>query len=80
MSGSNRPKRIRAGDLSALKRRLWEAILTAGDLLDHDDPATRLRAVHALGQSAGVYRAILADSDLEQRLQALEQRVGESSR
>jgi hypothetical protein len=79
MSGSNRPKRIRAGDLSALKRRLWEAILTAGDLLDHDDPATRLRAVHATSQAAATYRSILADHDLEQRLAALEKRVEESN-
>lgn len=67
------PKRVRAGNLDALKRKLWRALLTSETLLDNDDPATRLRAVHALSQTAATYRAVYTDSDLERRISILEQ-------
>lgn len=75
MSDYQRPKRIRPGSLNTLKGRVWGAVLAAEDLLEHPEPEIRLRAVHALGQSANVYRSILADHDLEQRLAQLEQRA-----
>ncbi len=67
------PKRVRAGGLEALKRKLWRALLTSENLLDSDDPQVRLRAVHALSQGAGVYRSIYETADLEGRLSALEE-------
>jgi hypothetical protein len=48
-------------------------------LLDHHDPEIKLRAVNALGQVGNVYKGILADHDLEQRIAALEKRVEESN-
>jgi hypothetical protein len=67
------PKRVRAGNLDALKRKLWRALLTSETLLDSTDPQVRLRAVHATSQAAGVYRNIYETADLEQRIIALEQ-------
>ncbi len=66
------PKRVRAGGLEALKRKLWRALLASETLLDSDDPQVRLKAVHALSQTAATYRAVYTDSDLEARLTALE--------
>lgn len=70
-----RPRRGKPGDLNALKRELWHAIMAAADLLDHTDAQTRLRAIHALAQSAAAYRAVYLDSDLEARIVALETRA-----
>lgn len=67
-----RPRRAKPGDLSALKRELWAAIVTATDLLDDDDREIRLRAVHATSQAAGAYRALYETADLEGRIAALE--------
>jgi hypothetical protein len=75
MTDSRRPKRIRTGSLNALKRRVWASVLAAEDLLSHDDPQTRLRAVHAVSQAAACYRAVYADADLDARLAALEARA-----
>lgn len=67
------PRRVRAGSLGALKRKLWRALLASEALLDHDDPGTRLRAVHALSQTATAYKNVFETADLEGRLAALEQ-------
>jgi precorrin isomerase len=69
------PKRVRPGDLDALRRKLWRAILRAETLLDHKDAEIQLRAVHATSQAASAYRAVYADSELEARLTALEARA-----
>lgn len=81
MSNENNgvPKRVRAGNLDALKRKLWRALLTSENLLDSHDPQIRLRAVHATSQAAGVYRSIYETCDLEQRLTALEARFAKGS-
>ena len=67
-----RSRRSKPGGMAALKRELWAAIMAAGDLLDDDDPATRLRAVHAVSQSAAAYQRIHESADLEARVEALE--------
>ena len=69
------PRRVRAGNLDALKRKLWRAILTSEKLLDSKDSQVRLKAVHATSQAAGVYRSIYETETLEQRLTELEARV-----
>ncbi len=66
------PKRVRAGNLDALKRKLWRALLTSENLLGSSDPQVRLRAVHATSQAAGVYRSIYETADLEARIAELE--------
>lgn len=60
------------GDLTALRARLWDAVTTAHSLLKSRTNDTRLRAIHALSQSASAYRALVETSDLERRISALE--------
>jgi hypothetical protein len=62
------------GDLAALQRSLWWAILQAEEVLAGDEPTVeqRLRAIHALSQAGAVYANLLKSSDLEQRIAALE--------
>ncbi len=74
----NRPRRLKPGDLDALKRELWGAVRAASDLLDHESPETRLRAVHAVSQSSAAYRNLLADTELEAIVAALEQRAAKA--
>ncbi len=69
------PKRVRAGNLDALKRKLWRALLTSETLLDSTDAQVRLRAVHATSQAAGVYRSIYETADLEARIAELEKQA-----
>lgn len=76
MGSPNRlPKRVRPGDLDALRRKLWRAILAAEALLESESAETRLRAIHAISQAAASYRSIYADEVLEQRIAALEARA-----
>lgn len=70
-----RPRRGKPGDREALKRELWAAVMTASALLDHNDPDTKLRAVHATSQAASAYRAVLGESDLEAIVADLERRA-----
>ncbi len=72
-----RKRRGKPGDLAALKKELWHAIVTAADLLDHDDAQVRLRAVHAVSQSSAAYRGVYETETLEQRLTELEARVAQ---
>ncbi len=66
------PKRVRPGDVDALRRKIWRAILAAELLLEHAEPDIRLRAVNAIGQTGNTYRGILELADLEARVAALE--------
>ena len=74
-------ERLRAkGDLSQLQAKLWRAIavVEGGMLLamaDDDDEGVR-KWVHCLTQLSSVYGKIVIDSDLEQRLKALEAAAG----
>ena len=72
-----RRRRRKAGDLEALKREVWHAILAAADMLDDPDAemADRLRAANAVASLAGVYRSVYADADLLPRLEAIEARL-----
>src|SRR5262245_18122798 len=62
------------GDLAALQRSLWWAILQAEEFLAGGETTLeqRLRAIHALSQASAVYANLLKTSDLEQRIAALE--------
>jgi hypothetical protein len=70
-----RPRRLKPGDLDALKGELWAAVRTASALLDHENVDTRLRAVHATAQASAAYRNLLADTELEAIVAALETRA-----
>ena len=69
-----RKKLRKPGDLQALRRKLWQAILEAERvLLTNDDDEVVLRAVHALAQATGHYAKLIEAGDLAARVQALEQ-------
>ncbi len=66
---------MKSGDREALKRELWAAVRAASGLLSHEDAEIRLRAVHATAQAGNVYRATLAESELEAIVADLERRM-----
>ena len=69
-------RRQRTGDLQAIRRKLWIAILHAEDTLEQaEESELRLKAVHALSQCCGQYSKLLEIGELEARLAALEERV-----
>ncbi len=69
-------KRQRTGDLPALRRKLWVALLHVEDVLEQSqEPELRLKAIHAFSQCAGQYAKLIEVGELEARLVALEARV-----
>ncbi len=69
-------KRQRTGDLMALQRKVWTALLHAEDCLEQaEEPELRLKAIHALSQCAGQYAKLLEVGELEARLAELESKV-----
>ncbi len=61
------------GNLAALQRLLWRALLTAEEILDSATEADmQLRAIHAISQASGQYAKLLEVGELEARLAALE--------
>jgi hypothetical protein len=65
------------GDLEALRRKVWGAVLEAEGLLmrPRASMATKLRAIHALTQVALAYQRIVQGSELEERIRRLEKAV-----
>jgi hypothetical protein len=65
------------GDLDALRRKVWSAVLEAEALLmrPRASIATKLRAIHALTQVALAYQRIVPGSELEERIRRLEEAV-----
>lgn len=75
---TRRKRRRKPGDLAALRRVMWEAILAAERIMDEGaSPDTRLRAAHALSALAGQYLKAVETTDLEQRIEALERALAE---
>jgi hypothetical protein len=71
-----RKKLRKPGDLAALRRKLWQAILESERvLLTNEDDEVVLRAVHALAQAAGHYARLIEIADMEARLKAVEARL-----
>lgn len=71
---SLRKRPRKPGDLPALQRVLWWAILRAEQVLHQDEASAelRLRAIHALSQASATYANLCKTSDLEQRIAVLE--------
>ena len=65
------------GNIAAVQRKLWWAILTAEALMTVDDATAeqRLRAIHALTQAVATYANLVKTTDLEARIAALEQAI-----
>jgi hypothetical protein len=69
-----RKRHHKPGDLTQLRRVLWDTILEVEALLDTRPPSNDLvlRSAHALAQLAGTYTKLVETADLEKRLVALE--------
>ncbi|MVN85170.1 hypothetical protein GO986_00085 [Deinococcus sp. HMF7620] len=65
-------RRGKPGTLEDARALLWRALTRAGELLEEDDPAHALRAVHAVSQGAAAYARIVEVGELEARIAALE--------
>ncbi len=72
----NPDTKVEPGDLEALRACLWDGVTAAHGLLKTRTNDTKLRAIHALSQSAAAYRAVLETADLEARIARLEAAMG----
>ncbi len=71
-----RKRRRKPGDITALRRTLWAALLEIEDLLAEPDPNMKLRAGHCLATLSGSYMKLLEQAELTTRLEALEAQLG----
>lgn len=60
-------------DLTAVSEMIWKALQRCTTLLDGADEATALKAAHAIFQGSTAYAKLHEVSELEARLEALEQ-------
>lgn len=67
-------------DINAARISLKKALKVAVKLLGDGDPQVQLRGCHAVAQVAGVLVRVAELSDLEARLQALEQALQQQPR
>ncbi|KEF34101.1 hypothetical protein RDMS_09030 [Deinococcus sp. RL] len=65
-------RKRKAGSLKDVTGMLWEALETARELLREDDVQVKLKAIHALSQTASSYSRVYEVGELEARLEALE--------
>ena len=63
------------GTLADMRKELWRAVLCAKDvMLDaSEDPATTLKAVHAITSAATAYAKLVEVDELEARITEIEQ-------
>lgn len=70
---AKRKKKVASyGDLKALRGKLWEAIEAASDSLGSEDEGVRLKACHAMTQTATAYSRLIEATEFEARLRAVE--------
>ena len=72
-----RKRRGKPGSLEDARALLWKALQRAGDILESEDDALSLKAIHAVSQGAAAYARIVEVGELEARLSALEGGEGE---
>ncbi|AHX26514.1 hypothetical protein DEDE109153_01070 [Deinococcus deserti] len=65
-------RRGKPGTLEDARALLWRALSRAGELLEEEDPALSLKAIHAISQGAAAYARIVEVGELEARIAALE--------
>lgn len=70
-------RRGKPGTLEDARALLWRALTRAGELLEEEDPALCLKAIHAISQGASAYAKIVEVGELEARIAALEGPGGE---
>ena len=71
-----RKKARQTGSLKDVTGMLWEALEAARELLSEEDVQVRLKAIHALSQTASSYARVYEVGELEARLEALEAAQG----
>jgi hypothetical protein len=65
--------RRKPGDLPALARQLWGAVLHAEEVLEAaGTPELKLRGVHALVQAGAAYLRLLEVGEMESRIKEIE--------
>ncbi len=69
---TTRKRRRKPGDIGALRRVLWDALVEVEGLLGEGSVDAKLRAAHALATLSGSYFKALEHCDFEARLAALE--------
>lgn len=69
---AKRAKRRKGGSLEHARVLLWQALERAAELLNEDDPALSLKAVHAISQGASSFAKLVEVGEFEARLAALE--------
>lgn len=62
--------------LETVLESVLEAVKTARELLHHDDPNIRLRAIHGVSQSALSAQRVYESTDVLRRLEAVEEFTG----
>ncbi|MFC4426975.1 hypothetical protein [Deinococcus navajonensis] len=70
-------RRSSPGTLEEARALLWRALTRAGELLEEEDPALSIKAIHAVSQGAAAYARIVEIGELEARIAALEGQTGE---
>jgi hypothetical protein len=78
---SSRKRRPRAGDMAALQRILWRAILVSEEvLMAAQTPEVRLKAANTIAQSSAHYTRVVETVCLLARVEALEAAVRQGGR
>jgi hypothetical protein len=72
-----RKRRRKPGDLTALTRVLWQALLEAEEILlsENSEPEMRLRAANTLSQASLSYLRLIETGEYEARLRAIEEKL-----
>lgn len=65
-------RREQPGTLEDARALLWRALERASELLNTEDDALSLKAVHAISQGTAAYARVMEVGELETRLAALE--------
>ena len=70
------------GTIDELRGVLWQAVQDAASILksEGEKPELRLRAVHAITQSAGAYGKLVEATEFTARLKAVEEEIGLAGR
>jgi hypothetical protein len=73
----SRKRRRKPGDLAALTRVLWRALLEAEEILlaEDSEPEMRLRAANTLSQASLSYLRLIETGEYEARLRAIEEKL-----
>lgn len=73
MTNQQRRYETRNEILDTVLESVLEAVKTARELLHHDDPNVRLRAIHGVSQSALSAQRVYESTELLRRLETVEE-------